>query len=247
MIILHTSDLHFHRSWFRWLIESAPEHDLLVISGDLLAHQSPTSLQAQARWVAKWLRAYARPVVLCSGWQDLQWDPHDELWTPAYWLRSLSGTQVMVEGQRVSIDGVRIHSIAATASSKGALADLWVVHAPPAGTKTARRKNGHDGGDRPLANAVKLYEPRWVLCGRVHDPIAWSAQHGPTLVLNPGRNPEGRFPNHIVLNTNTGAVCHVADHGLPASDVVTTSENNELISFPTPSVSTASASWPIPF
>jgi Icc-related predicted phosphoesterase len=36
MKLLLTADLHFRLHWFRWLIEQAPDFDLVCIAGDLL-------------------------------------------------------------------------------------------------------------------------------------------------------------------------------------------------------------------
>jgi Icc-related predicted phosphoesterase len=36
MKLLITADLHFRFHWFRWLIEQAPDFDLVCIAGDLL-------------------------------------------------------------------------------------------------------------------------------------------------------------------------------------------------------------------
>lgn len=230
MILLHTADLHFNRRWFRWFLNDAPEHDLLVISGDILDHHGKHSLSRQIEWVTRWVRDYAKPVALCSGWQDLIWDAEDELWTPAYWLRGLAGPGVMVDGQRASLRDLSLQCIPATARTRSASADLWIVHAPPAGTGAARRRNGRDGGDHALAAAIAAHQPRWVLCGRVHDPVQWNCFVGDTLVLNPGRDPLARFPNHILLDTETGAICHVRDT-LP---IHTTSELGSVDAAPLP-------------
>src|SRR5271165_2309188 len=36
MKLLISADLHFRLQWFRWLIEQAPDFDLVCIAGDLL-------------------------------------------------------------------------------------------------------------------------------------------------------------------------------------------------------------------
>jgi Icc-related predicted phosphoesterase len=36
MKLLLTADLHFRVDWFRWLLEQAPNYDLICIAGDLL-------------------------------------------------------------------------------------------------------------------------------------------------------------------------------------------------------------------
>jgi hypothetical protein len=70
--LLITADLHFRLHWFRWLIEQAPEFDLVCIAGDLLdMFKSETRLE-QARQVRTLIRELADivPVALCSGNHD---------------------------------------------------------------------------------------------------------------------------------------------------------------------------------
>jgi hypothetical protein len=51
MKLLITADLHFRLHWFRWLIEQAPNFDLICIAGDLLdMFKSETRIE-QAREV----------------------------------------------------------------------------------------------------------------------------------------------------------------------------------------------------
>jgi DNA repair exonuclease SbcCD nuclease subunit len=72
MKLLITADLHFRLHWFRWLIEQAPNFDLVFIGGDLLdMFKSETRLE-QAREVARLVRELADiiPVAVCSGNHD---------------------------------------------------------------------------------------------------------------------------------------------------------------------------------
>jgi hypothetical protein len=62
----------FRFHWFRWLIEQAPDFDLICIAGDLLdMFESETRLQ-QGREVARLVRELADiiPVAVCSGDHD---------------------------------------------------------------------------------------------------------------------------------------------------------------------------------
>ena len=90
MTILHVTDLHFNPRWFHWLLHQAPAHDLLVISGDLLDLAQTVPQREQIAWVSRWLSEYPRPLCVCSGQHDLEWDPLEERWHPAYWLRALA-------------------------------------------------------------------------------------------------------------------------------------------------------------
>jgi predicted MPP superfamily phosphohydrolase len=72
MKLLLTADLHFHNDWFRWLIEQAPNYDLVCIAGDLLDMFAVKSTREQAREVTGFIRELADivPVAVCSGNHD---------------------------------------------------------------------------------------------------------------------------------------------------------------------------------
>lgn len=210
MTILHVSDFHFNQRWFDWLLHHAPTHDLLVMSGDLLDLSSPTLHRRQIAWVSNWLNDYPRPLCVCSGNHDLEWDAEAEHWLPAYWLRDLVNPKVWSDGQRVTLDGTSLLTIGCTTKPKGGEADIWVVHAPPSRTLVATRRDGVDHGDPDLVAAVRRYAPRLVLSGHIHAPLHWREQDGATLYLNPGRTPAAPFPNHILIQTGQMTCQHFA-------------------------------------
>lgn len=201
MTILHISDLHYNRRWFNWLTYYAPAHDLLVLAGDLLNHDDATPLRQQIEWVSDWIRNYAKPMCICSGRHDLEWDPTAKCWVPAYWLRQLIDSKVRVDGQRVIFGRRSILNIGYTTRPKGGRADIWVVHTPPAGTRTATGIDGRDGGDLELATAALRYRPSVILSGGVHCPVSWCDELGSSVCLNLGRQPDSPYPNHILLKT----------------------------------------------
>lgn len=202
MTILHVTDFHFNKAWFCWLLEAAPPHDLLVLSGDLLDQAAATSPRDQARWVAAWAQDYAAPLCLCSGNHDLQWDARAAAWSPAYWLRELANHRTWVDGQRFTFDGLRFLPIGCTTKPKGGPdADIWVVHAPPSQTSVARRASGREGGDPELLASCRRHQPVMVLSGHVHDAVQWHDYDGRTLCLNPGRHANAGVPPHILIDT----------------------------------------------
>jgi predicted phosphodiesterase len=201
MTILHVSDFHYNKRWFDWLLHRAPAHDLAVMSGDMLDVASATPHRKQIAWVSDWLDAYPRPLSLCSGNHDLEWDDRTERWTPPYWLRDLSNPLVRTDGERVDLNGLSLLNIGCATRPKGARADIWVVHAPPTGTYVAARVGGGTGGDPDLVAPVRRYAPRLVLSGHVHSPLHWRDHAGTTLFLNPGRKAGADFPNHILIDT----------------------------------------------
>jgi uncharacterized protein len=203
MTILHVTDFHFNKRWFDWLPDNAPAHDLLVMSGDMLNLSDATPHRKQIHWVSDWIRDYPFPISVCSGNHDLEWDAETELWTPAYWLREVSGPNVWSDGQRVTFDGLSLLNISCTTRPKGGEADIWIAHAPPAGTRVGTRANGRDAGDPDLVRPTRRHAPRTILSGHIHDPISWFEKKDSTLLLNPGRIADARIPNHIVFDTES--------------------------------------------
>lgn len=213
MTILHVSDLHYDKRWYHWLLDRAPAHDLLAVSGDLLDLNAATPQRRQAAWVLDWLNACPRPVCVCSGNHDLEWFDAVERWAPAYWLRGRVNPRLWIDGQRVTMEEVSILSIGCTTRPKGGPADVWVVHAPPTGTAVSTRTTGFEGGDPELVPAIRRHAPRLVLSGHVHDPVCWCHETDGALYLNPGRDRGAPFPNHILVETGTLAARRLTARG----------------------------------
>jgi Icc-related predicted phosphoesterase len=176
----NVTDFHFNKRWFDWLLHRAPPYDLLVMSGDMLDRANATPHRKQIAWVSVWINDHPRPICVCSGNHDLEWDSESERWTPTYGLRDLVNPKVWIHGQRVELNGLSILNIGCTTRPKGGEADIWVAHAPPTKTLVATRPNGGDGGNPHPVVPVRRYAPRLVLAGHVHNPIHW-------LDFNPGR------------------------------------------------------------
>lgn len=202
MTILHVTDFHFNKRWFDWLLHRAPPNDLIVMSGDMLDLALATPHRRQIQWVSDWLNDFPRPISVCSGNHDLEWNSETEQWMPAYWLRDIGNPLVWKDGQRVTLNGLSLLNIGATTQPKGGDAEVWCVHAAPTRTLVATLSDGVDSGDPDLCAAIGQYRPRLVLSGHVHTPLHWREQRGDTLFLNPGRRPHGAFPDHILINTD---------------------------------------------
>lgn len=227
MTILHVADLHFTSHWFRWLLNEAPPHDLLVIAGDILSLDSSLTHAAQVEWLARnWFEVYDRPVALCSGRHDLVWSCSGEVWQPAGWLRSFAGPSTWVDGDRFNLHGLSFLSIGCATQPRGGLANIWITHAPPTGAATARTAGGGDGGDFRLATAFLKYKPQMVLSGQVHAPDQWCEWLDDTLMLNPGSTPMARFPNHILINTDQRTLSRIT--AAPWGPVVETRHFDEV-------------------
>lgn len=203
MIILHVTDLHLNERWFRWLAQSAPPSDLICISGDLLDRDSPVLHLDQVGLVAEWLRDIKRPLALCSGTHDLEWDGRYACWRPARWLTGPVAPRVWGDGDRFSFAGRRFHCVSSATYPKGAPADFWLTHTPPSGLAVGRDALGVDHGEPALAQAAAIHRPTAVLSGRVHQPESWCECREGVLYLNPGHTRGARFPNHIVFDTDT--------------------------------------------
>src|ERR1700737_51656 len=69
---LLTADLHFRLAWFRWLLEQAPNYDLVCIVGDLLDMFEVKSTREQEGEVTRLIKELADivPVAVCSGNHD---------------------------------------------------------------------------------------------------------------------------------------------------------------------------------
>ena len=72
MRLFLTADLHFRLHWFRWLIEQAPDFDLICIAGDLLDMFVSETRMEQARETTRLVRELADivPVAVYSGNHD---------------------------------------------------------------------------------------------------------------------------------------------------------------------------------
>jgi Icc-related predicted phosphoesterase len=72
MKLLVTADLHFRLQWFRWLIEQAPDFDLICIAGDLLDMFRSETRMEQACGIRTLVKELADlvPVAVCSGNHD---------------------------------------------------------------------------------------------------------------------------------------------------------------------------------
>lgn len=218
MTILHVTDFHFNKRWFDWLLHRAPAHDLAVFSGDFLDLASATPQRRQIAWVSDWLADFPRPLCVASGNHDLEWHDETERWMPAYWLRNIANPNVWVDGQRVALDGTSVLNIGCATRPKGGDADIWVVHAAPAGMLVTARANGGDGGDPDLNAAVRRHAPRLVFSGHVHNPQHWRHHDQGTLFLNPGFDAHADVPNHILVRTDRMSCQFIGSLGVETHD-----------------------------
>lgn len=208
MKLLHVSDLHFHRPWFRWVAEHAHESDAVVISGDLLHLNHEVPLYDQIEWVSRWLCELHTPAIVCSGNHDCS--------SPASrrcdWLPGLAETRGhltcdrgMMRKGKWTIESVPWGGL----PLRGGENHIVVTHAPPAGAPTAMdRTDGQDWGDKKLSRylARSVDAPWLILSGHVHEPENWRARWKRTWSLNPLSTTftHDAVPNHIVVDLEAG-------------------------------------------
>ena len=73
--ILHVTDLHSHKPFYKWVAEQSNQYDVICISGDLIGytkHQiDDDTVFEQQQFVIQWLEAMIKPVFVCSGNHDV--------------------------------------------------------------------------------------------------------------------------------------------------------------------------------
>ena len=196
MKLLHTTDLHFNKKWFKWLYEQQDSYDLLCITGDFLEPRKMEPLGVQIEWISDKLRKFEKPLFVCSGNHDIELPEREN------WLGEIGN--VCADGSIVQIGGSKIGCIPYIAPDFTAFGECDVVlyHLPPAKSKTAVNiKDGNDWGDKALYRLLHnaLFTPQLILCGHNHHPLATTDMIGETTIYNPGSNKHSDTPNYIVL------------------------------------------------
>ena len=208
MKILHLSDLHFHRPWFDWVRERAPDYDAVAIAGDLLGPESLANPRKQVRWVQSWIATFPRPLLLCSGnWDERDIDLPEDL---EGWLGALSYPHVKTDGQTTQIGEWTIECVPwLQQPTLGGGRQLALVHCPPEGCATSiDAESGRDFGDFNLAENLRvgICAPQIVLGGHVHNPVHWAARCGSTWSINPGvgQGIDHRMPAAVAVDLDNG-------------------------------------------
>jgi predicted phosphodiesterase len=105
MRILAVADLHYSLPQFGWVLESAPDFDVVVLAGNLLELASLVDRRAQSVVVRKYfsrLRAVTR-LVMCSGNHDLD-APNETGEKVAKWLGGAQNEGVSSGGESFLLD-----------------------------------------------------------------------------------------------------------------------------------------------
>jgi Icc-related predicted phosphoesterase len=223
MRLLAVADLHYSLPQFDWVLEVAPDFDVVVLAGDLLELSSIVDRRAQAVVIRKYferLRAVTR-LVICSGNHDLD-SPQESGEKVAKWLAASPDDGIITDGESLQIDGILITvcpwwdgpiTRAGIAAQLGEAARterklwIWIHHAPPDKSPTSWGGTRYFG-DTELVQWIVEYKPDIVLSGHVHQsPFvkdgSWVDRIGPTWVFNAGQQ-FGAPPTHIIIDTEVG-------------------------------------------
>jgi Icc-related predicted phosphoesterase len=100
MRLLLTSDLHLDETKLRWLLESAPAHDALLVAGDLLDIFSSAGFAEQKSRIIRWkssVLARERALAWCSGNHDFFQGSHTPMSDASpLWMRESPATKMFV-------------------------------------------------------------------------------------------------------------------------------------------------------
>ena len=224
MRLLLVADLHYSLPQFDWVLDMAPDFDVVVMAGDHLDLGSIVDGRAQSVVVRKYfgrLRARTR-LVICSGNHDL--DSKNEAGEKtARWLKAPHNEGVPSDGELFELGGILFticpwwdgpvvragigDQLAEAAAAKEMKPWIWVHHAPPAGSPTSWGGNRFFG-DVELREWIERYQPNIVLSGHVHQsPFvkegSWVDRIGHTWVFNAGQQ-FGAPPAHVIIDTEAG-------------------------------------------
>jgi len=198
MKLLHTTDLHFNQTWFEWIANQQDYFDIFCISGDFLEFSKEETLLEQIEWVSSWIKAFEKPLFVCSGNHDVEALDHEE------WLNEIDTSNFYADNVITTIEGVTFGCypyIGADGFYEFDDCDVLITHMPPANTKTSTNKSGDDWGDRELYYAIKnsTINPKIILCGHMHHPLKTVDQLQKTLIYNTGVDKNDVIPKHHIL------------------------------------------------
>jgi Icc-related predicted phosphoesterase len=214
--LLHISDLHANDAWYRWAERMRTRFGLVVVSGDLLDLNAHRPVGDQVPRVKAHLAKLASsPLALVSGNHDSVSGAGPGL-VCAAWMQALRTDEVWVDGDTFHHAGFTVRCIGwsdAVPESAGEN-EVWIVHAPPDGAKTAIARGGLSFGHWDLARVcMEGRGPRLLLGGHVHDPESWYAKVGRTWSLNPGYAEGAEHPNYNIVDLARGVATHCRANG----------------------------------
>lgn len=153
------------------------------------------TLLEQIEWVSSWIRAFKKPLFVCSGNHDIE-----ELDNEA-WLNKIDTSNYYPDNSTKTIEGVKFGCypfIGAEGYYELDDCDVLITHLPPTNSKTSTDKDGNDWGDPELERAIKnnIISAKIILCGHMHHPQQTIAKMKNTTVYNTGVTNKNAIPNH---------------------------------------------------
>jgi len=198
MKILHTTDLHFNKQWFKWIKVQENKYDAFCISGDFLEDTKVESLSEQIEWVSNWICKFKKPLFTCSGNHDIEeFDNQD-------WLSQIDTSNYYTDNMTKTIEGVKFGSypfIGAEGYFEYDDCNVLITHVPPAKTEVSTDKNGNDWGDKQLLDSINngTISAKVILCGHMHQPKKNIISLKNSTIYNPGVSYKSSIPNHIKI------------------------------------------------
>jgi predicted MPP superfamily phosphohydrolase len=205
MKLLLTADLHFRLHWFRWLIEQAPDFDLICVAGDLLdMFRSETRLE-QALEITRLIRELADliPVAVCSGNHDNtdRLVSHDRASVYGCFIELGAHPNIIADGSTRKLENLIVTTIPYHCSrqEKSIWLDRgstirrqtgipWIVlhHVP------AKTGSGVSGEELEASELLATYRPDYFASGHTHSlPYesgqSWNQKLGESRLLVPGQ------------------------------------------------------------
>lgn len=238
MRCLVVADLHYSLPQFDWVLNAAPQFDVVIIAGDALDIGSVVDFRAQIVVVRKYLQLLADKtrVILCSGNHDL--DERDETGEKiSRWIGAVGNLGIARDGDSLTLgdtffticpwwDGPRVKARIGAQLEDAAAAHrgrwIWIHHAPPANSPTSWAGSRFQG-DVELAQWIESYRPDIVLSGHVHQsPFtregSWFDKLGDTWVFNAGHQ-FGSPPAFIALDLDAGTAFWLSAAGEECIDL----------------------------
>ena len=198
MKILHCSDLHFNKNWFKWLTQQQNDIDIFCISGDLLDSSKDETLLEQIDWLKDWIKQFQKTLFICSGNHDIEEFDNED------WLNKINTSNYYPDNVIKTIKNIKFGCypyLGADGYYEFDECDILITHVPPAKTDTSTDKNKSDWGDKELYNAIKnkIINPKIILCGHMHKPIQNICILNTSTIYNPGVGKNNLIPNHYIL------------------------------------------------
>ena len=224
MKILITADLHYREHWFGWLLSRGKDYDLICIAGDLLDMFKADPRIVQAREISRWIRDLAKlaRVAICSGNHDNAGRQVSQDRAPVYeWLVQLGREpKIITDGSTLVLDDLIVTTVPyhCCKEQKSVWLDRggiirrqrrspWLVlhHIPPITYPSSTKDEAE------AAELLRIYRPEYFISGHSHQfpyfaGSSWRQRIDGANVLVPGQLLRARFPNHIVLDTESGDV-----------------------------------------